>query len=126
MPSGSFVLSRSMWLHHMHIMYACAALSFVAGLAGPKYGSVLATAGLIFARGGVLIALVLWVAVQIVRRRTPDFSLREVVSDHSRWNARSSLERAGLTALFISLAVLLACLGALIGTAGAYFVWRLT
>lgn len=125
MSNPCFYLSRWIWLHHMRIVYVVAALFVVGGLAGPKYGAALAMVALLLARGGVALAVALWLVTQWMRRRTPGFALREIVAAPSRWARNSLGARAGYTALFLSLGVMFACLGGLIGTLGVYLVWRI-
>lgn len=125
MSSLSFRLSLWIWLHHMRIVYVVAALFIVGGLAGPKYGALLALVALVLARGGVLLGLALWLVTQWMRKRVPGFALRELVAAPSRWDQNSPAARVGYTALFASLGLLFACLGALLGTLGVYLVWRI-
>jgi hypothetical protein len=110
----------------MPIVYAGAALVFVFGLTGPRYGATLAVMVLIAARGGLALGSALWLVVMFLRRKNPGFGLGQLVSEYSTWNGRSLFSRAGSTVLFVSFAGMMAALGALIGAAGAYLVWRAT
>jgi hypothetical protein len=121
-----FSLSRWIWVRHMRIVYSSAALFFVCGLIGPRYGSLLAVAVLAAVRGGVAVAIALWLVVMLLRRRRPGFSLGQLVSEYPSWRASNLFKRAGSTVLFVSLAGMMAALGATIGTIGVYLIWRAT
>jgi hypothetical protein len=126
MSRMGFLLSRLIWVHHLRIMYASAALFFVCGLIGPRYGSLLAVTALNIARSGVMLAVTLWLLVLLIRKRRPGFRLGEVVSEYSGWSARPLITRAGYTGLFISLAAMFVALGALLGVIGVFVFWRAT
>jgi hypothetical protein len=123
---ASFTVSRWIWVNQMRIMYAVSAVFLVCGLMGPRYGSFLALTALLIGKAGVALASPLWLIVMLLKKRDPGFRLENMVSEPAAWNVRSSPAQMGAAMLFVSVALMLASIGARLGTLGVYFDWRAT
>lgn len=121
-----FLLSRTVVAHIMHLLAASAGIVFIVGMAGPRYGTALAQASLVAERLGLAVGMGLWTVVMVLRRRRPGFTWDRPIANYASWRSLAVAERAGWSVFFAGLAVIFACLGALLGTIVVYLVWRST
>ncbi|MBL0426718.1 hypothetical protein [Ramlibacter alkalitolerans] len=105
---------RWVWAHQSRIGVAAATVAFVAGLLVPNqrlFGSVLVN----FSRAAVVVALLLWVLLQLVRKRRPGLKLVDVISQHTDRPRYSAVERIVVGTLFAGVAFFYSSIGAMLG-----------
>jgi hypothetical protein len=120
-----FLVSRNICTHLVRLFVASAALIFLLGLWGPRYGAVLARITVLATQIAPVIGVILSAFIMAIRKRTPGVKWDESVTDYAGWGLLGALERLAYTIFFVLLATFSMCFGALIGVIPVYLAWTL-
>jgi hypothetical protein len=108
-------------------MWGLAAVLFIVGVTGPRYGALLFHLGLLVTQMTVPFAFGIWLLMTFLRRKLPPgVRPKELVEKYEYWHPLGGLRQAAWAIFFIGQTLVIMCMGALIGLLFTYLFWRLT